>query len=671
MSKKLIKLIVLILCLSFCLCLFPACQKSDPLAQNGFTSLRLNAKKGAVSATVTLDERTVQAHADEVAYLYELLPGETVSSLSDRAPLDEAKVKPSMKYSFNLTNGDRTRLYSTFAVGFEDGTFLSSTGHRIENPEALASDTDSFPWITSPKGLNTADADHTLELGAMHAMYELSFSAFANGSETFTFGGNSYTYSADVIADLDKQILAASNAGLQVSLTVTPDVIPSYSHATAYLDFLASRYAGGEHGKITAFFIGKSDGLTVADATLLCRLANQALRSHVANGRVYVVSSADTLTETKLFFANVQLALAECGSFDWGAAVEPTLTDTPWTVAEEESDAMSVQNLSALSSYLFSASHRGRASWFAVTGLVFSAENEDTQAAALAYSYRAATAAKATLIFCSAYMQDENGLYSADGTARRAASVFEAIDTGLSADDTRLCESIAGSAWTDLPTQKITRKTDTGSASLGLGAFVENALFDFSVGDTLGFTGVGSVTVPETRNSAAYSAPVLYTWLEPTYGNTAGVRKILSDASALDGAMSVSVRLLTQVPNAETVTARLRLDGTANDGTLLSYESEIEIANGSWQTVTFQISSFVADANLSRPCILTLTTTPDRETDEEYVLWVRGMDIRQPEQDHGILIPTLLILCGVLLGFLGVFILYHHSGKKKTARRRK
>ena len=671
MFKNLIRPLALILCLSFCLFLFPACQKADPLAQNGIVSLLVNAKTETVTATVTVNAKTLEAHKGETLALYELLPGETASAACEREPIATKKIGAKVSFQFDLQSGDASRLYSTFVVRLEDGSFLSQTGRRIENPQALANDTAPFAWNSNPKGLNAQNVDDAVSLGAMHTMYELSFSTFlGDRADSFSFLGAPYSYSEAALAGLDRRIRAASDAGMQISLTVTPDEMPSLLHAAAYLDFLAARYAGGAHGTVSAFFLATETFHTASDAASVALLANQALRSRVASGRVYVLSPSDTLAGSKAFFTDLQTAIAQRGSFEWGAAVAPVCTDAAWTLPMTVDTPLGVSTLEDLSTYLFSAPRAGRASYFAVTGLRFPATDPAMQAASLAYAYRASVQAKAGLIFYASQQNDLFGLSAAAGDRRPAASIFASLDTGLSTEQDAAVSELAGDAWKALSKGSPTRILKKGPASMGNSGHAEETLFDFSAGDTLGFTGVGSVTNPEIRKSAALSLPVLYTWLEPTVGNEAGVRRILSDGASLKGAMSLSVKMLSQAPEASNCRVCLSLLGTAQNGATLSYVSERTVPNGSWQTVTFQISNFVSAADLSAPCVLSVTCEPDVETDEEYVLWVRGINARYPENGSHTVLPTLLISLGAVLGFAGILVLYRHTQKSAFRRKR-
>lgn len=671
MSKKFLRIFSFLLCMLAVLTLFPACNKSaDPLVQSGISSLTVDAKKERVTVNVKLNARALQAHTGEKVYLYELLPGESIGDLSDsREPIASVKASAEMSFRFPLREETHNRLYSSYVVGFADGTLLSDNSYWIENPQALADCTEPFAWSSSPKGLVPSDGSDAMELGAMHAMFSLSFSAFTNGTDTFIFDGTDYSYSAAVLTALDKQILDATNAGLQVSLTVEADAFSSYAQATAVLDFLAMHYHTGENGTVSAFFMDAGSSASAAHTAVLCRLANQALRSRCANGRVYAVSSAETLDSAKVFFSDVSLALAAGGEMAWGASVKPAVSSPVW---EGGQDALSVQNLAELSSFLFSLKNGERISWFAVSPFVLQAESDEELTAAFVYAYRMAASAKAGLIFYGSHMDDATGIRTEAGKARRMTAAFETVDSGLCDEDKLLCKTLLGDAWETLPAEKSTRTVKKGTAGLGTAGLKEQALFDFSKGDCYGFTGIGSITVPELRDSSAFSTQVLYTWLRPQYGTLAGVRKVLANASALDGAVSMSVCLLTQVPDADSCRVRLRLDGLSSDGTLLTYTADTEMKNQSWQTVTFQIADFVAEADLSGPCVMTLTVEPDVSTDTAYVLWVRDVYMRCPSKTFDKIFPVFLILIGAALGFVGVIALYRRTSyqNKKNKRRR-
>lgn len=656
------KISCLLLALLLFACALTGCQKTaDPMAKSGVGSVTLDGK-GRINVSVSLDIRTVQAHTDEKAYLYELLPGEDVTMLGSRAPLDEAKISSSIEFRFPLeTDGSKARLFSSFVVGFEDGSFLSTDGVWIENPQALATDTRAFPWSGSPKGLAADSADDASTLGAKHVMYEIRLSEFFSGVGSFSFDGSTYTISDEQLTALDEKVDFACRAGLQVSLTVIPDSFPSYRAFAALIDYLAARYTHTEGTSLSAVFIKGTEGV---NNTLLCRLTHQALRSHVANGRVYVTSTASGMTDVKTFFSTLQAQISAGGDMDWGVAVVPSISDTaPWEESAD-TDTLTVSNLSALSSFLFTAVG-SRPDYFAVCDIAYSATDENDQAVRYAYAYRTAAKANAGMIFYREHLNDTAGLRTQSGEERRITSLFERIDSGLSSEDRLLCERTVGAAWQTSVSDLISNIDISGVANVGMGNLDENALFDFTDGSTHGFCGVGALDEPESHTSAAWDAPVLYTWINPEIGDRGGVRKVLDNASALEGASALSIQLLTQMSDTETCTAYLTIEGEKSDGTRLTYESRVEIKNSTWQTVTCQIGNFTSEADLSRPCVITLTTEPTADVDEDYVLWVKGIDLRTPSGGMGTVLPIILILACVIVGFVAVFFVYHKTTKRR------
>lgn len=666
MQKRSIKVLCLIFAAVICLGVLSACQKKgDPLAKSGFESLTVDAK-GKLCATVTLDMRTVQEKKGEKAYFYELLPGETTDTILDHDPLDSTKVGASMEFSCPLTDEDgRSRLYSSFYVIFQDGTLMREDGFYLENPQRLASYTEALLWDGSIKALTNADAFDASMMNVAHVSYEVALSELMNGTETVEFQGNTYTYSSEVLARLDKQIRSASHAGMQVTLTLRLDSVPSVECFAAVAELLAVRYADDEIGRVSAWMLCVNDS-SLADR--LCRMANLALRSHVANGRVYVVAPEGlSLADTQAFFANLQKSFAESGGLQWGAAVIPQCDAAPWE--NTEPDALTVDEVAVLSEYLFSASFENRPSWLALYGVAFDAADEDKQAAAYAYTYRVACDANVHLLFYRDHVNEATGLRGEDGTSRRIVSVLSDIDAGLLPADDRLCAEMIGEKWMQAE-NRVSRTEVSGTSNVGTAGLEENVLFDFTTGECYGFTGVGNATDPESHHSAALNAPVLYTWIAPTYGSAGGVRTLLENGKSLSGATSLSFRLLTQIPDVSATQVTLLLEGLTEDGTRVSYESTVEITNGSWQTVTFGISAFSSELDVAKPCVLTLTTEPAADTDAEYVLWVSGVNVRYPEKSMGWILTVLIIVVCALITALPLLLLYRKSANRTRARRR-
>lgn len=653
MRLRWIRWFALMLALLACAGALVSCRSRDLLARTEVHSLLLDSK-GRINALVTLDVRTEDLHDGETLRFFEILPGETPADALKREPLDEARVGAEVKFRVPLHDEDgRSRLYSSFCVAFEDGSLLAKDGFYVENPQVLAHNTDAFLWQKSPKAIQNADPHDAASMSVMHTSYEMSFSELIDGTDTFVYQGESYTCSLPALERLDKQVLSATETGLQVSLILRPDARISVVETVALLDMLSARYAGGEHGVVSAIMLRTE---RIDEMSSLCRLTSLALRSRVANGRVYVIAPSVGRGEIQSFFENLRLAFAASGKINWGAAVIPQVSnDAPWENADE--DAMSVPNLSSLSMSLFTAPEEGRISYFALCDVAFSAENEELQAASYAYTYLSAVSANAGLVFYRDHVHAQTGLRGEHGEARRILSVLKEVDRGLSPADRRMCEQTVGSAWNTLADAQ-TRTLVNGTANIGTTGLRERTWIDFSDGSLHGFTGAGSLTAPESRTSAAWGSPVLYTWVDSTRYTEGGVRKILRGDEIPKGATALSVQLLTQIPATESCRVHLRLDGVSVEGRHLTYDNTVEISGGNWQTLTFGISSFASEVDTAQPCMMTLTTEPLSESTEEYVLWMRGINVRYPARDSAGVWALGIVLGGLAFGFLIVFLIW-------------
>lgn len=645
-------LLCLFLSLIFCIGMLSACSKKpDPFAKTGISSVTLD-KKERVCVEVAIDARTLEEHAGEKLVLYELMPGEGFSSVSEKTPLDEKKVDSTVSFRVPLMDGDRSRLYSSFAVFFEGGAPLESHGSFIENPEVLATENTAFTWQNSPKALAPDDVEHALELGAMHAVIDVSLVSLLEG-EGQTSLSESY------LKVLDAHVTEAADAGMQVTLRILSDLPISDASAVTVFDTLAARYAD----KVSAHWIGaSSENAPPLSAAYYCRLSHLALASRSAGTRVYLEAPQQSVVDTKAFFSDVMIALDEGGKIEWGAVLSPST----------EEGLMSPDDLTELGSFVMKSGTFGKASRLAVSLPSLDASDEELQAVKLAYAYRLSLAAGAGLILYPDHMDDASGICALMGEQRLAAKAFATIDTGLSEEMNALCLSFIGDAWTSLktPTQ-ISRRLLSGISNVGTDGLSRVPIFDFSGGDTLGFTGIHTMDPPTVRESAAWGRQVLYTWIDPTGSNCSGVRRVLDDATLFSGASSLTVHLLSQAKNTDTCKAVLTLEGMTREGARLTYRSDVSLENGDWQTVTFQIGQFTADLDPSRICTLSLTLKPESDTQEPYVFWIKGIDVRRPDQPTSRLLPLVLILGGTALTFLAFFSLYLVISKRRISKRRR
>ena len=243
------RLQALLLCTVICLLslagLLSSCAKNpDPLARDRVSSVLLDSK-GRVCVEVTLSARSLEQRKGEGLRLYELLPGETFSALSSKEPLATERIAAEVTFRVPLLEDGHSRLYSSYAVFFDDGSALSTSQAYLQNPEALANTSLPFAWQSSPKALAVDDVEAALSLGVMHDVVEIS------EAELLPLGADRVPDS--VLARLDAEIGASSNAGMQVTLRIRTQTESSLhlSKIDGLADLLADRYADRVGDKLT------------------------------------------------------------------------------------------------------------------------------------------------------------------------------------------------------------------------------------------------------------------------------------------------------------------------------------------------------------------------------------------------------------------------------------
>ena len=217
-----------------------------------------------------------------------------------------------------------------------------------------------------------------------------------------------------------------------------------------------------------------------------------------------------------------------------------------------------------------------------------------------------------------------------------------------------------------IPTQAIGDPTNgqtvISSGSVGQGTGKQTTLVNFTASDLCGFEAIGNTSDPTFKSSAAWNSNVLYTWVNSAEAET-GIRGTLSNPSILQGASTLSVQLLAQYTKTTTYQATLRIEGVDKAGAPLVLVATTSASSASWQTVTFDISAFVENANLEAPCTLTVLTSSQAE-EEEFVLWVHSIYTSSMEAYPEYLLPVAAAACGFIVGFALFFVIYRATCKR-------
>jgi hypothetical protein len=298
---------------------------------------------GTVTVAGHIDETTASDLADGQLILYELPTyADPTDAGAERVMLDTAAVQPDFQFNVPLTDGNRSRLFSKFAVALETNgeVFWVDAPQYIVNPDALAENRYPFPAAKSKKGLQVQYTDDAEELGISHAALNVAYDQmlYLTGSNPgntipYEFQGRTYYFKKNYIDYLDREIKSLSDNGNVVSLIlimyrnldpstpnsilIHPDSEPNgtvyafntktadgVAYFSAITNFLAERYtrADAAYGRAVNFIVGNEIGQNkiwnnmgpkliheyVEDYARTLRLTDTIVRSHYDKARVYI-----------------------------------------------------------------------------------------------------------------------------------------------------------------------------------------------------------------------------------------------------------------------------------------------------------------------------------------------------------------------------------------------
>ena len=653
---RLIRFVSCILCFALIAFSLVACKApNDPSAVTDFLSLDID-REGNATAVVSVALEEVQKRPGEHLLLYEVLPGETLESACSKDPLATCGIGTEARFYFSLAEKE-SRLYSSFVVMFEDGTLLDRA-RSFADADALSMGARSFLWNSSPKGIVVSDTKWLSALHCVHTMVEIRLSSLLSASDAqYTFDGVEYTLSKDALQALDARVKAGCDLGMQVSLRIAVDCELLAIEQTGLIHFLCSRYATQEYGCVSALFLEVSNTYPVAEVARLMRVCHLALRSHVSDGRVYVIPPSSSAKSVRSYFAEIGTEIAQGDPFSWGAAVLPVWND------EAIDDELTYEDLQNFRSGLREIDG-GYCNYFALCDMRVPATDEDKQAALYAYAYAKGVFSGADLMFSVAMEDTVCGMLDDSGNLRKIAQMFSSVDGTLSADLRLLCKRLPTDMWNEIDRLPLARRQISGVANSGAASGAEQTVFDFAQGGTCGFVAIGGRSLPEIKHSEAFGKSVLFTWLNPE-APVCGVAKTLLDPEILSGMSAITVSALTQCRDTDRYQLKLTMQGTDHNGKLLCYEAEAGQPVGSWSTVSFYIAPFTAEADLTLPCVVTLSVEMGEEADESFAFWLKDVRAFQPQSAS----MDLSLLLTALICFVLTLVLllwgYHHWQLKK------
>ena len=444
----------------------------------------------------------------------------------------DSEVSFSAALNYNLSG---SRLYKKFAVAVKkDGNYVQvSTPSYITNPEAIAKYTSVFQQPASIKGLlvdpNRMRGSELDDLGVKQAAYNIPVARLLGPTSNpayptiqYTYNGRTYTINGQVVAEYDLVFGTLTAKGI----TTTAIILNNYSGAYPQLThpkarsgstapytmfngaeesgveymaaigtFLAERYSGNAHGRISNWIIANEINARkewnymahvdietyVEEYARAFRVFYTAIKSVSSSARVYISldqqwdrniknnTNYDGRDILDVFNRNI----SSKGNIDWGVAqhpynvplTEPRIWKASNYVKHNAGTSMiTMENIEVLINYLrqpqfLDSNGQVRSILLSELGYT-STGGQALQAAAFAYAYYKMEAYSEIDGFLLNRQTDAGeevaqglafGLNDAGGGRKQLYDVFKYIDTPNHAAYTDFAKEIIGiSSWSEI-----------------------------------------------------------------------------------------------------------------------------------------------------------------------------------------------------------------------------
>lgn len=616
-NRHTLAILACVLCLTLLLpALLMGCQEKPTALQNEVLSVKADGN-GHITVTAALTQGFLDTYVENKVYLFEIPAAYAAEvDLEELDPVAELRPKAELRFKISAFDGVRSRLYSSFLVASYDATarrYKALTYPKsVTDLSALARSSHGVVADRSIKGLISDHPTDAIRLGAAHTIVEvpmesLILGAWQEGVESYVWNGATAYLNGQALAALDEQVHAYASAGVNVYLRFvlgeateqTPRCLyflknmTSVGQARAYavnmtdaqtveimegfFDFMADRYASpeGEDLPVLGFILGDRvnhesvcnfAGLGSLDEYVtnyekLVRIANTAIKSHAATGRVYVsLDSARMVQNTAghwdipAFLSAFNSVCVKGGNYDWHPACE-LYTDTAsvWVAnAGRDASYYTVQSLSTLTDLLAGDVYRtpgGQARKLLISrvtvpavpmGETASSELDLCQAASYAYAYMTCVenGSVEALIYgeyadgavladtrslCGIWKitetqnADQTETYRVITEKRPLYDTFRLIDTSEADTLSDGLTAVIGEPFTKLnrllvggirPVNAVTGQSEILTSSPLSGK--NQPLFKFDDGSLHGFRDAGQLTYMELKPVETLNASVLY-----------------------------------------------------------------------------------------------------------------------------------------------------------------
>ncbi len=305
-------------------------------------SVTLNKSKAELTFEIRLPKDYVKTNKSETLYLFELAPYQSIDDINTLEPVKSFKIDDKITQKLSFYNGNVTRLYSGFVVALQndDSSYTALTSAKyIDNPDALAENTEAYPTKSSKKGLGLQVFSDAQQLGVMHTVVNVAINEYMLGensdnAQSFIYNGRTFYINKNKLKVLDHTVKTYTDAGINVYFNIILSAPRAEDHENikslycegisadakrfalntenenamhffrAFMDYITARYTQANHayGFVPGIILGyevnsnrvwNNAGPTdlesyVSSYCAAFRIAYTAMTSHYSNGRVYI-----------------------------------------------------------------------------------------------------------------------------------------------------------------------------------------------------------------------------------------------------------------------------------------------------------------------------------------------------------------------------------------------
>ena len=490
---------------------------------------------GSGKVVVSAGSDGIPASDDKYYYLFALNTYETdIAENNEYITREYKDTAVVMDAALNYNRGN-SRLFKKFAFAVKkDGKYvLVSTPQYITNPEAIAKYSSVYQQPASKKGLlvdpNKLRGNELDDLGVKQAAYNIPVARLLGPTTSsayptihYTYNGRTYALNGQVVAEYDIVFGTLTAKGITTTAIILNNYSSAYSqlihpkarsggsapyymfngaeesgveYMAAIATFLAERYSGSSHGRISNWVIAneinarkewnymeKTDTATyVEEYAKAFRVFYTAIKSVSSSARVYMpidqqwdrnlknnpnYDGRDILDE---FNRNIK----EKGNIDWGLAQHPynvPLTEgriwksNKLVTHSAGTSMITMENIEVLTNYMqqdqfLDTNGEVRSIILSEQGYTSTA-GEALQAAAFAYAYYKTEHNPHIDAFLLNRQTDAPeevaqglafGLNHSSGARKQLYNVFKYIDTPNHAEYTDFAKGIIGiSSWSEI-----------------------------------------------------------------------------------------------------------------------------------------------------------------------------------------------------------------------------